>query len=187
MKSIFFFFLTLLISNVWAGNYTFYRQDIPKTVVLEETGDVLTLRGVALHKLYFQDSYIGAFYSLNPITSAQLAIKDAGPQRMWLYFLRTVDNLKEYWEQGIDENNSPEIIEREQISISQFFKMIDTPLREGDTLVLDYMPNVGTKVIIKGAVKGIIKGNEFYDLVLKVWMGRMPPSEKFRKDLFNLS
>ncbi len=172
---------------MFAENYSFYKIDIPKTTVLEETGDVLKLRGAALHKLYFRDSYIGAFYSLNPDISPQQALIDVGPKRMWLYFLRTVDNLKEYWEEGIDENNPPDIIEREQISISQFFKMVDLPLQEGDTLVLDYIPNVGTKVIIKGAVKGIIKGNEFYNLVLKVWMGRSPPSEKFRKDLFNLS
>ena len=171
----------------FAENYSFNKQEIPKTVVLEETGDVLTLRGVALHKKYFQDSYIAAFYSLNKIENPQQAITDHGPKRMWLYFLRSVDNLREYWEDAIDDNNPPEVVEREQISISQFFKMIDLPLREGDTLVLDFVPNVGTRVIIRGNLKGLIKGNEFYDLVLKTWMGRSPPSEKFRKDLFNLS
>ncbi len=171
----------------FAENYSFYKQEIPKTVVLEETGDVLTLRGVALHKHYFKDSYIAAFYSLNKIDGPQQAITDAGPKRMWLYFLRSVDNLREYWEDAIDSNNPPQIVEREQISISQFFKMVNLPLREGDTLVLDFVPNVGTRVIIKGNLKGLIKGNEFYDLVLKTWMGRSPPSEKFRKDLFNLS
>lgn len=187
MKSLLVFFLILMLGNVRAENVTFFHHDIPKTVVLEETGDILTLRGVALQKVFFRDNYLGAFYSLNRLTSAHQALQDASPQRMWLYFLRPVDNLREYWIEGIEENNSPEIVDREQISLSQFYKMIDLPLRAGDTLVLDYMPNVGTKVTVKGVVKGTIKGNEFYDLVLKVWMGRLPPSEKFRKDLFNLS
>lgn len=177
----------LLQSMAWAENYSFYKQEIPKTIVLEETGDVLTLRGVALQKLFFQDYYIAAFYSLHTVTTPQEAISELGPKRMWLYFLRSVDNLREYWEEGIDANNPPELVEREQISISQFFKMIDVPMREGDTLILDFVPNVGTKVIIRGTMKGLIKSNEFYNLVLKAWMGRSPPSEKFRKDLFNLS
>ncbi len=183
------FLLTIIFVSTccFAENYSFYKQEIPKTIVLEETGDVLTLRGVALHKLYFKDSYIGAFYSLNKESTPKEAINDPGPKRMWLYFLRSVDNLREYWEEAIDTNNPPDLIEREQISISQFFKMIDMPLREGDILILDFVPNVGTKIIIKGSMKGLIKGNEFYNLVLKTWMGRSPPSEKFRKDLFNLS
>ncbi|MGD9591213.1 MAG: chalcone isomerase family protein [Candidatus Berkiella sp.] len=179
--------MALLHVCCFAKNYTFKNQEIPSTVVIEETGDVLTLRGVALHKVFFQDTYIGAFYSLNKDLTPQDAINDPGPKRMWLYFLRSVDNLREYWEEGIQLNNPPDLVEREQISISQFFKMIDMPLREGDTLILDFVPNVGTKITIKGNMKGLIKGNEFYNLVLKTWMGRSPPSEKFRKDLFNLS
>ncbi len=183
-----FLFCFLFIHKCcYAENYAFHKQEIPKTVVLEETGDVLSLRGVALHKLYFKDSYIAAFYSLNKESTPIEAINDPGPKRMWLYFLQSVDNLREYWEDGIETNNPPDLIQREQISISQFFKMIDMPLREGDTLILDFVPNVGTKIIIKGNMKGLIKGNEFYNLVLKTWMGRSPPSEKFRKDLFNLS
>lgn len=165
----------------------FDNQEIPKTVVLEDTGDVLTLRGAALHKNFFTDGYIGAFYSLDVVSTPAQALADAGPKRMWFFFLRSFDSPKKYWEQAIKNNNSPQVLERDQINISQFFKMVDYPLNEGDILILDYIPNVGTRVIVKGTVRGIIKGNEFYSLILKVWMGRQPPSEKFRKDLFNLS
>jgi hypothetical protein len=163
------------------------QPEIPRTAVLEETGDVLKCRGIALHKNFFQDSYMGAFYSQNVVTTPQQALLDVGPRRMLLVFLKPVDNLRMQWEEGIEENNSPEIVQREQISISQFLKSIDHPLRKGDIVVLDYVPNVGTKVTVKGSPKAIIKGNEFYNLILKVWMGRQPPSNKFRKDLFNLS
>lgn len=177
----------VLSTGVGASSYSFYHQDIPKTVVLEETGDILNLRGTALYKRFFQNIYIGAFYSHNLVSDAQAGLADTGPKRMWVYFLYPIDSQKQYWQEAIADNNSPEIVQREQISISQFLKMIDTPFREGDTLALDYVPNVGTKVIIKGTPKGIIKGNEFYNLILKVWMGRQPPSEKFKRDLFNLS
>lgn len=179
--------LLLIPGILFASSYSFYHQDIPKLVVLEETGDVLTLRGVALHKNFFKDTYIGAFYSHNDVTDAKHALADTGSKRMWFYYLQSDNKPRIYWLKSINENNPPNVIQKEEISISQFLKMIDIPLREGDTLVLDYVPNVGTKVLLKGSIRGIVKGNEFYDLILKTWMGRQPPSEKFRKDLFNLS
>lgn len=175
------------VSPTMAGNYVFYHHEIPKTVVIEDTGDVLKLRGAALHKIFFKDGYIGAFYSSETVHTPAQALADQGSKRMWFFFLHPFDSPRKYWEEAIENNNSPEIVERDQISISQFLKMVDSPLNKGDILILDYIPNIGTRVIVKGTVRGIIKGNEFYSLVLKVWMGRQPPSEKFRKDLFNLS
>lgn len=180
--------LMMLSPLLWAED----KPNIPKTTVLEETGDVLTLRGIALHKRFFEDSYLGAFYSVNPLHDPQEALEDTGPKRMWFYLLRNSDNSKQgdfkiYWSDAIHDNNPPEIISREQINISQFISFFNTPLKKGDIVVLDYIPNIGTKVIINGALRGTIKGNEFYDLILKIWMGRQPPSEKFRKELFNLS
>lgn len=177
----------LLLTFALAGYAVQNYSQVPATVALEETGEVLTLRGVAVHKAFFQDTYLGAFYSLNPLKDAKAAREDSGPQRMSFYFLQPIPEFKKYWARALSANNSPAMLIQEQITISQFLKMIDSPLHKGDTLVLDYMPNIGTKVILKGSVKGIIKGNEFYSLILKVWMGRQPPSEKFKKDLFNLS
>ncbi len=161
--------------------------DVAKTTVVEETGDVLTLRGIALHKHFFQDKYLGAFYSLNSLNNPQQAVKDSGPKRMWLFCISGLDNFKEDWNLAILANNSPEMVKREQINISQFLKLLHPPFHSGDVLVLDYVPNVGTKVVLNGAVRGIIKGNDFYGLILKAWMGRLPPSKKFQYDLFNLS
>ena len=184
------FFLSLLIFGspaICFSSYHFRDQEIPNTAVLEETGDVLDCRGIALEKHFFQDNYIAAFYSQRHVKNPLEALTDTGPRRMLIVVLRSVDNFKEMLETAITENNSPDVIERDQISISQFLKSIDYPLRKGDILVLDYVPNVGTKVTVKGSLRAIIKGAEFYNLILKIWMGREPPSKKFRNDLFNLT
>lgn len=186
----YFWFLTLFYTLLYLPVCSAGNESLPPvapTIVLEETGDVLTLRGVGLHKVFFEDSYLGAFYSLNLLKEPAEALIDRGPKRMVFYFLRPINNFQELLESAIVVNNSPEQIEREQLNIGQFLDYINFPLQKGDTIVLDYVPNVGTKVIVKGSFRGVIKGNEFYNLVLKVWMGRQPPSNKFRKDLFNLS
>lgn len=179
--------LPLLYSSFLIASSPEIPNGITQSVVLEETGDVLTLRGVGLHKVFFEDSYLGAFYSLNTLKEPADALKDRGPKRMEFYFMRPVHNFRDLFEAAIAVNNPPATVEREQLNIGQFLDMINFPLQKGDTIVLDYVPNVGTKVSVKGSFQGVIKGNEFYDLVLKVWMGRQPPSKKFRKDLFNLS
>lgn len=173
--------------QTFAANKEFYGRSIPLTVVLDETGDVLTLRGVALDKHFFEDNYIGAFYSLNPVKDEKAALADDGAKRMAFYFLRANTNFKEQLQTSIEENNSPQMLQREQINISQFLKIFDISLREGDVIIFDCIPRLGIKIIVRGTVKTIIKDTEIYNLILKTWMGRQPPSKKFRKDLFNLT
>jgi hypothetical protein len=173
--------------NGYAASKEFYGRSIPLTVVLDETGEVLTLRGVALDKYFFEDNYIGAFYSLNPVKDEKQALADEGPKRMAFYILRTSSNFRDTLQVAIEENNSPQMVQREQINISQFLKIFDITLHEGDVIILDCIPKMGIKIMVRGTVKAVIKDTEIYNLILKTWMGRQPPSKKFRKDLFNLT
>lgn len=182
--TIIFFGLSL---NSYAASKEFYGRSIPLTVVLEETGDVLTLRGVALDKYFFEDNYIGAYYSLHPVKDEKQALTDDGPKRMAFYILRNSTNFRDQLQAAIEENNSPQMVQREQINISQFLKIFDIALHEGDVIILDCIPKLGIKIMVRGTVKAVIKDTEIYNLILKTWMGRQPPSKKFRKDLFNLT
>lgn len=169
------------------GAVKFHNQTIPKSVVNEETGSILKLRGIALGKYYAHDNFVAALYTQATVATPQDVLSDTGPKRMWIVYLRPVENHQLYWRNAIKINNAPQIYEQEQLKINQFLKMINSRLQAGDTLLIEFVPNVGTKVVIKGSFKGIIKGNEFFNLVLKTWLGRFPPSEKFRYDLFNLT
>lgn len=191
MKKTFKLFLVMIlfclpIIGVTASK-EFYGRSIPLTVVLDETGEVLTLRGVALDKYFFEDNYIGAFYSLHPVKDEKQALADEGPKRMAFYILRTSSNFRDTLQVAIEENNSPQMVQREQINISQFLKIFDITLHEGDVIILDCIPKMGIKIMVRGTVKAVIKDTEIYNLILKTWMGRQPPSKKFRKDLFNLT
>src|SRR5476651_606506 len=78
----------------FAGNPTFHKRDLPKILKIQETGDVLVLRGVALHKHYFNDCYIGAFYSHAPLSDPKQALKDVEAKRMWIYFLQPMSDFR---------------------------------------------------------------------------------------------
>lgn len=178
---------TFLPTLSWGDGYKTPFPFIPKTVVIEETGDLLNLQGIGIVKTFFKEDYAVAWYALQRLTAPQQIINDLNAKRISLYFLSRVDNFKEILEEGINQNNSAQVKQQEQINISQFIKMIDQPMQSGDVLILDFIPKQGTKVMINGKFKGFIKSNEFYPLVLKIWMGPQPPSKKFRKDLLNFS
>ena len=160
---------------------------ISPTVVIEETGDVLTLRGIAYYKRAFENEYVGAFYSLHKFNTPQEALTDNGPKRMWIRFLMNDVPVKTLWESALVNNNSPDLLRREQIYVNQFLKMLEGPVAPGDVLIFDFIPHIGTKVFFKGMTKGTIAGEDFYLFILKGWMGRQPPSQKFKQDLFNFS
>ena len=180
-------FLLILFSSIVKADNANPLKDFAPSIVLEETGEVLKLRGTGLFRHLGQDYYLGAFYSLNDVKDPRAALEDKGSKRMVFLFLRPTSHFKEIFETAIEVNNSPELIEREQINIGQFLDYFSKPLTKDQTIILDFIPNVGIKVSMDGAYKGTIKGEQLNSLILKTWMGRQPPSKNFQKDLFYLS
>lgn len=177
-----------MLGILWCVTSVCLAIDIPKNmsekVVLEETGDVLTLRGASVYKHFGEDVYQGIFYSLNPLKDPKEVLRDAGPKRMIFYFHRPTLNFSDYLEEAIKINNPPELIEREQINLGQFLGFFNVPFESNEIATVDFVPNVGVKVTVKGIYRGTIKGETFSTLVLKIWMGRQPPSTVFQKNLF---
>jgi hypothetical protein len=56
-------------------------------------------------------------------------------------------------------------------------------LQEGDLISLDYLPGKGTVVTIKGVEKGVVPGGDFYQALLKVWLGESPISKSLKRQL----
>lgn len=161
-------------------------KDFAKKVVIEETGMVLNLQGEGLYTENSTAIYKIAFYSLNPVPNPSEILTDSSAKRLLIIFLKRDKNFVNNLKLAITKNNPPKIVSQEQISISQFLKMIDLPFQEGDTLIIDYVPDVGTKVVASDSFRGIIKGQDFFNLIVKIWLGRQPPSKELKQDLFNL-
>jgi len=171
----------------FAANAATLVKDFADKVVIEETGSVLTLRGWGVLKEDSIPMYQIAFYSLNPLKNTMEVLKDSGSKRLMIIFLKGDQNFVNNTKLAITKNNPPKMLSKEQISMSQFLKMIDLPFQAGDTLIIDYVPDVGTKVVASDSFRGIIQGQDFFNLIVKIWLGRQPPSQKLKQDLFNLS
>jgi hypothetical protein len=54
--------------------------------------------------------------------------------------------------------------------------------KEGDVIALDYVPEVGTRVLFNGKPHGRpIAGADFYRALLRIWLGDKPPSAELKK------
>jgi hypothetical protein len=59
-------------------------------------------------------------------------------------------------------------------------------LYNGDQVAFIYTPNKGTEIIIGGISKGIIPGKDYFDSMLKVWIGDSPVNRSFKDQVLGL-
>ena len=144
---------------------------------IELAADIeLTLNGAGTRTKLFHDIYVGALYLQQPARTASDVLHTPGPKRIALHFVYhevSAEKLREGWNDGFYNNLNPQqleaVDERLQASYEYFQDM-----RAGDTLYLDYLPDRGTRISVNNQVRGIIRGDDFFHAVLKVWIGDRP-------------
>jgi hypothetical protein len=187
MRAFFLAFTLVFLANPsWA-------KEIEGVVIEEqlvsESGVTLQLNGAAVRKKLFFKIYIAALYLANPSAEASSVIADEGEKRIVMHFLYDEvgkDKLVEGWDEGFAANHSAEALGLLQPRIDTFNAMFDEDMVAGDVIVFDYLPDTGTRVTIKGNVKGVIEGKDFNDALLAIWLGDKPVGSDLKKGLLKL-
>ncbi len=52
---------------------------------------------------------------------------------------------------------------------------------DGDVVEMTLVPGKGTTVVVNGATKGTIEGDDFAEALVNVWVGASPPTDEFKK------
>ena len=56
--------------------------------------------------------------------------------------------------------------------------------KKGDLVLIEYMPDTGTRITVNGQPKGAsIPGEDFYAAVLRIWLGDKPVDADLKKGL----
>jgi hypothetical protein len=56
--------------------------------------------------------------------------------------------------------------------------------KDGDVIALDWLPGIGTRVLLNGETKGKpITGEDFYRALLRIWLGENPVSGSLKNAL----
>ena len=161
---------------------------VPEQVSADD-GTPLRLNGAGIRYKVFFKIYIAELYMQHPMASADGVFTDDGRKRMVLHFLYSevgTDKLVEAWNDGFAANLEPQQAEALKDRIARFNTLFDT-VKSGDDIILDYLPGKGTRVLVRGQVKGEIPGKDFNDALLAIWLGKAPVSPELRTELLGTS
>jgi len=101
---------------------------------------------------------------------------------MVMHFVFNVGKGKiaEAWEEGL-EANTPNA----SADVKNAFKTLSSwmeEMKDGQSIVLTYVPGTGTTVNVNGKVKGTLPGKATADAILATWIGPKPgPGSDFKK------
>ena len=143
-------------------------------VVLNGVGEARELTGTL---------YLGALYlehrSSNPdvvatsIWNKRISMRISADK---LYGRR----LGQLWRERIAINSDRKLVTDLSKEIMQFVDAFKETLVKGDEVTIDYVPDRGTSVAVNGTEIAKIKKGEFYELLLRAWVGEKPPTAQFK-------
>ena len=144
------------------------------------------VRYKAIFKVYAAALYVG-----QKATTTDAVLASTGSRRMHIVMLRDIDanELGKLFTKGMEQNSS-----REEFSkvIPGVIKMSDIfsqrrKLATGEFFTIDYVPGVGSTILVMGKpAADPIKEPEFFNALMKIWLGSMPADAQLKDALLGL-
>ena len=155
---------------------------LPEKVTLEGSDVELQLNGMGYRTKFVFKIYIAALYTESSVNSRDAVQSLKGPKRVIMHMVYDEverEKIIDGWNDGFEENNSNEQLEKLQARIDVFNSYFPD-LKKGDVLLYDFIPAEGTRVTINGEVKGVIEGADFYAALLDIWLGDEPADDDLK-------
>lgn len=142
-------------------------------------GGELVANGAGVRSRFVFDVYAMALYLPARATTAEAVAAQTGARRIALQLLRDVsaEDFVGALKAGLQANLGPAELSSLQPQIDQFGETLLAvkQVKKGTPVTIDYLPASGTRITIAGQVRGAdIAGRDFFDALLKVWLGGQP-------------
>ncbi|MET0029335.1 MAG: chalcone isomerase family protein [Candidatus Thiodiazotropha sp.] len=159
--------------------------EVPERVVREVDQAVLQLNGTGIREKFFFDIYLIALYLQQPQQQVDMLLLNEAPVHIDMTILYSEIGQEKFasgWEEGFTANLSDQQLSEVRERLDQFKGLFGNQ-SSGDHIELDYIPGLGTRVRIKGQERGVIPGWDFFQALLKVWLGDAPVSRSLKSGL----
>ncbi|MEP7085242.1 MAG: chalcone isomerase family protein [Betaproteobacteria bacterium] len=183
--------LFLIFALCWAataGALEIGGAEVPDTARISAGGPELVLNGagerwILLMKIYAIGLYLPARRSTLPDVLAQ-----RGPKRLLLVMQRelTGKRIHDYLIARITDGTQQDEMAAMKERMDDLDRIINAEhsIKRGGTIALDYLPEKGTVIRVNGVAKGApIAGEDFYNALLKIWLGEHAKSPTLRDAL----
>ncbi|TCK19181.1 chalcone isomerase-like protein [Thiogranum longum] len=148
-------------------------------------GQSMKLNGAGIRSKYFIKIYVGVLCLEHPAHDPATILAASGAKRMQMNMLyKEVDaeKITEGWTEGFRTNLDKATFSRLEPRLKQFNTLFPA-LHKGDVVNMDYLPGRGTGLVINGKSLGVIEGEDFFNALLQVWIGRHPADKSLKKGL----
>lgn len=163
-----------------------------KSAKFEETLQVgnqnLVLNGAGVRVKIIVDVYAAGLYLPNKVRSEGKAISSTGAKSMQIVLLRdlTGEKFAEAMVDGFKANNTDADVAKYQAKLDQLRSLMLTfgTVKEGTVINMTSIPGTGLRVSVNGQQKGTeITGDDFYQAMLKIWLGEKPVDSDLKSAL----
>ena len=149
-------------------------------------GPQLVLNGAGVrHKFAFMKLYVGALYLPARQSDADAILKQAGAKRIAMVVLADEISARELvasMSNALAANHIPvelALIEERLRELNQMMISVGV-LKRGAVVTLSYLPATGTHIRINSDEKLVIKGEDFFRALLRIWIGDKPVDGRLR-------
>lgn len=155
---------------------------------VEVAGQSLVLNGAGLRVKLIVKVYAVALYLPGRDHAARTVLAQPGPKSVHIAMLRDVraDDLSEALVKGMASNLSPNELLTLQSRLDDLSRTLKAAgdAKKGDVIHLDYLPGAGARITLGGRIIGKdIPGEDFYQGLLKIWLGDKPSDSGLKADL----
>jgi len=148
----------------------------------------LQLNGAGIRYKFVIKVYTAGLYLGSKTQNVEQVLGQPGPKRMHVVMLRDIDanELGKLFTRGMQDNAPKEEFSKfipGTLKLAEIFSA-QKKLKAGDNFFVDYTPGVGTTVLVNGKPTAEpIKEPEFYNALLRIWLGERPADSALKNAL----
>ena len=179
------------LSGVSTWAQTVEVANVKYETAVDLAGQKLQLNGAGVRYKFVVKVYAAGLYLTQKAGTTAEVLAAPGPKRIHIHMLRDIDGneLGKLFTKGIEANVSREDFAK---SINGVLKLSEIfasrkQLNNGDSFFVDYVPGVGSTVLLNGKPIGeVIKEPEFFSSLLRIWLGDKPADDALKEALLGI-
>jgi hypothetical protein len=152
-------------------------------------GKPLQLNGAGIRYRFVVKVYTAGLYLPAKADTLETAINMPGAKRLHIQMLRDIDanTLGKLFTRGMEDNSSRAEFGKAipgTLKLSELF-VVKKKLAAGENFSVEYVPGQGTMVLVNGqpGLSAPILEPEFFQSLLKIWLGNKPADELLKDAL----
>jgi hypothetical protein len=146
----------------------------------------LELKGATIYQDLGKDYYIASLYVTDSSQDTLILLADDKGQQMKIKVVAkrwSARKWKAQWQNNIAINNLIDTDAKLAKAIVRFTEFPLNSLREGDEIIIDYVPNIGTSIYFNSHQVVTTNNVKLYSYLLNTWLGKFSPNRIFKENI----